>query len=165
MNNTPADYLEGATQAGQVWARVTGRGNFKLAPTLKAFVISAIQRGYRRVLVDLEACTALDSTFMGVLAGLALHLRPLHGTVQVVRVNAQQRETLTTLGLHTLLEIPTGEAPSTPALHRLEATPDLANSAASILAAHEHLIAAAPDNRPRFHELVTQLKDEIQHPR
>jgi anti-anti-sigma regulatory factor len=164
MHTSPADYLEGATQGGQIWVRVIGRGSFKLGPTLKAFVISAIQRGYRRLLVDLENCTALDSTFMGVLAGLALHLKPLNGSVQLLRLNAPNRDALTTLGLQILLAMPTADAPATPALQRLDPTPDLANSAASILAAHENLITAAPANRPRFNELVTQLKDEIQHP-
>ena len=165
MHPQPTDYLEGATQGGLIWVRVTGRGNFKLGPTLKTFVVAAIQRGYRRLLVDMEGCTVLDSTFMGVLAGLALQLKPLNGSVQVLRLSAQNREALTTLGLHTLIGMPTADAPATPALQRLDPTPDLANSAAGILAAHEQLIAAAPANRPRFHELVTQLKDEIEHPR
>ncbi len=164
MNTVPSDFLEGATQGGLIWVRVTGRGNFKLGPTLKAFVVSAIQRGYRRLRVDLEGCTALDSTFMGVLAGLALHLKPLNGSVQLLRLSAQNRNALTTLGLQALLAMPTADVPSTPTLQRLDPTPDLAASAASILAAHANLIAAAPENRPRFSELVTQLKDEIEHP-
>ena len=165
MNPPPTDYLEGATQGGQIWVRVTGRGNFKLGPTLKAFVVSAIQRGGRRLLVDLEACAMLDSTFMGVLAGLALQLKPLDGAVQLLRLSAHHRDVLTTLGLQSLIDMPTAEAPVAPALHRLDMTPDLASSAAGILAAHADLITAAPENRPRFAELITQLKDEIEHPR
>lgn len=165
MNPHPTDYLEGATQGGLIWVRVYGRGNFKLGPTLKAFVVSAIQRGYHRLLVDLESCTMLDSTFMGVLAGLALHLKPLKGSVQVVRLGTPLREALTTLGLQSLVGMPTEGVPATPVLAQLDPTPDLANSAAGILAAHQNLIAASPDNRPRFADLVTQLKDEIEHPR
>jgi len=164
MNITPADYLEGTAQGAQVWVRVTGRGNFKLGPTLKAYVISAIQRGCRRLLVDMQPCTAMDSTFMGVLAGLAMHLQTCGGTVVVVRLSAQGREALTTLGLDRLLQLSTDAEPAAPTLQRLDITPDLANAAASILAAHENLIATHPENRPRFNELVTQLKNEINRP-
>jgi anti-anti-sigma factor len=163
MNASPADFLEGAAQDAHVWVRVNGRGNFKLAPALKAYAVSAIQRGCRRLLVDLQPCGALDSTFLGVLAGLAMHLKNAGGTAYVVRPSAQVRDSITTLGLDRLIELPDG-APPAPALQRLESTPDLANSAASILAAHENLITAAPANQPRFRELVTQLKAEINRP-
>jgi anti-anti-sigma regulatory factor len=163
MNTNPTDFLEGAAQGAQLWVRVIGRGNFKLGPTLKAYAVSAIQRGCRRLLVDLQNCIALDSTFMGVLAGLALHLKTVDGVVVVVRPGASQRDALTTLGLDRLLQLP-ADAPPAPTLQRLDLTPDVANAAANILAAHEHLIAAAPENRPRFSELVTQLKNEINRP-
>lgn len=160
MNASPMDFLEGAAQGTQVWVRVNGRGNFKLGPTLKAYAISAIQRGCRRLLVDLQNCIALDSTFMGVLAGLAMHLKTVGGVVVVVRPGAPQRDALTTLGLDRLIQL-AAEAPDAPVLQRLEFTPDVANAATSILAAHENLIAAAPENRSRFRDLVTQLKNEI----
>lgn len=158
------DYLEGAAQGAQVWVRINGRGNFKLGPTLKAYVVSAIQRGCRRLMVDSQGCTAMDSTFMGVLAGLAMHLQGCGGTVVVVRLAPQLREALMTLGLDRLLQLPAGAEPEAPALQRLDITPDLANAAANILAAHENLIASHPGNRPRFNELVTQLKNEINSP-
>jgi anti-sigma B factor antagonist len=158
------DYLEGTAQGAQVWVRINGRGNFKLGPTLKAYVVSAIQRGCRRLMVDMQGCTAMDSTFMGVLAGLAMHLKGCGGTVVVVRLAPQLREALTTLGLDRLLQLPTSGESAAPVLQRLDITPDLANAAANILAAHENLITAHPENRPRFNELVTQLKNEINSP-
>ncbi|MCX7007587.1 MAG: STAS domain-containing protein, partial [Kiritimatiellaeota bacterium] len=88
MTTTSTDYLEGAAQGAQVWVRVTGRGNFKLGPTLKAYGLSAIQRGCRCLLVDLQPCIAMDSTFMGVLAGLAMHLKTCGGTVSVLRLSS-----------------------------------------------------------------------------
>ncbi len=163
MNTRSAGFLEGTAQGVQVWVRVNGRGNFKLGPTLKAYAVSALQRGCRRLLVDLQPCSALDSTFLGVLAGLALHLKTVHGTVSVLRPSAQARDSITTLGLDRLLQLP-AEAPAAPALQSLDITPDVANAAASILAAHENLIAADPTNQPRFRELVTQLKAEITGP-
>ncbi|MCX7007588.1 MAG: hypothetical protein NTY53_10140, partial [Kiritimatiellaeota bacterium] len=73
-------------------------------------------------------------------------------------------ENFMTLGLDRLLQLSTDAEPAAPPMQRLDMTPDLANAAANILAAHENLIAAHPDNRPRFSELVTQLKNEINRP-
>ena len=164
MNNVTQDYLEGATQGASVWVRVHGMGSFKAGPTLKTFVGTAVQRGCRRVLLDMQACTGMDSTFMGVVAGLALLLRPQQGVVELLNLNEKNRAALTTLGLGTLLDlhaVAPADAPM-PAMHRLTATADMANAAATILAAHENLITAAPENQPKFKDLVTQLKDEIQ---
>ena len=160
MNANPADYLEGAAQGERVWIRVNGRGNFKLGPTLKAYIISTIQRGCCQLFVDMQSCTAMDSTFLGVLAGLAMHLQTVGGSVNMVRPSAQNRESITTLGLDRLLKL-SDDSPAAPALQRLEATPNVANAATDILAAHENLITASPANQPRFRELVTQLKAEI----
>ena len=164
MNNATPDFLEGATQGASVWIRVHGMGSFKASPTLKAFVGAAMQHGCRRVLLDMQACTNMDSTFMGVLAGLALELRPHQGVVELLNLSERNRAALITLGLGTLVTLQAvvpADAP-VPTMHRLTATADVANAAATILAAHENLITAAPENQPKFKDLVTQLKDEIQ---
>jgi anti-sigma B factor antagonist len=167
MNTAATDYLEGAMQDAVVWVRLVGRGSFKLGPTLKTFAATAVGRGGRRLIVEMSDCTAMDSTLMGVLAGLALQLKPLCGAVTLLHLSAKNREALTTLGLGIVLDMPPAAPDSVtmPALQRLELTPDIANTATGILAAHESLIAAAPENQPHFSDLVTQLKEEIQRSR
>lgn len=164
MNKSAEDFLEGATQGATIWIRVVGRGSFKLSSTLKTFVGTAVQRGFRQVLMDMQDCTGMDSTFMGVMAGLALLLQPQQGTVGLVNLSDKNRASLTTLGLSSLLRlhdtIPT-DIPR-PTMQRLEPSLDMAHTAANILAAHETLITAAPENQPKFQNLITELRDEIQ---
>src|SRR5450631_2319235 len=64
------------TESGpEVWIRVEGRGSFQNSPALKEFSRKLIDEGRRKFVVDLKSCLAMDSTFMGTLAGLAIRLR------------------------------------------------------------------------------------------
>jgi anti-anti-sigma regulatory factor len=55
--------------------RVEGRASFQNSGAIKDFLGACITGGRRRFVMDFEACTTMDSTFLGVLAGAALQLR------------------------------------------------------------------------------------------
>jgi anti-anti-sigma factor len=50
--------------------RITGRGTLRESPTLKEFVMKCSQHGESTVVIDLMACSYLDSTFLGCLVTL-----------------------------------------------------------------------------------------------
>ena len=52
-------------------ARVLGRGSYKVSRSLKEFASRVMDSGNAVFLVDLQHCVGMDSTFMGVLAGLS----------------------------------------------------------------------------------------------
>jgi hypothetical protein len=65
-------------------------------------------------------------------------------------------------GLFDMPTVSDPDAMTMPPLRRLETGLDAA-TAESILAAHQSLIAAAPENQARFNDVVTQLKEGSQY--
>ena len=54
-----------------LWVRCSGRGSFANSPTVKSLGDDYIASGGRLIVIDLETCSGIDSTFMGTLAGLS----------------------------------------------------------------------------------------------
>ena len=52
-----------------LWVRCSGRGSFANSPTVKSLGDDYIASGGRLIVIDLETCSGIDSTFMGTLAG------------------------------------------------------------------------------------------------
>ena len=91
---------------GFSWIRCEGKGSFLNSPTLKAFGLERIAAGENCFVVDLAACTGMDSTFMGTLAGLATRLSAHSGAVlQIADAGERNRHSLEDLGLDFLIDI------------------------------------------------------------
>lgn len=69
------DELLVAVRKHYAMVKVNGRVSFRAGPSLKRFGVSAIERGCTQIVFDMEGCLGMDSTFMGVLAGLAFRVR------------------------------------------------------------------------------------------
>src|SRR5690349_16334260 len=68
-----------AAASVSIWAgdetavvRISGRANFQSSVDFKATILELWQRGTRRFILDLTQCQLMDSTFLGVMAGLGL---------------------------------------------------------------------------------------------
>jgi hypothetical protein len=115
----------------------------------------------------------MDSTFMGVLAGLAFRLRKTEeaGEVVLLNLSARNRGLLATLGLdQTVRACLEGSAPE--AYERLLAeSRDMASleqeeesrrdTAATMLEAHENLVRVTPENYPKFKDVLTFLREDL----
>ena len=77
------------------------------SPVLKAFGDQRIGSGENLLVVDLGACSGMDSTFMGTLAGLATRLSALEGggALHIAEPGERNRRSLEDLGLDFLMEI------------------------------------------------------------
>ncbi len=149
-----------------VWVRVEGRGSFLNSGNFKQFSREMVDRGYRDFTIDLERCAMMDSTFMGTMAGVALRLRELgEGRLRVVHCGERSRELLSGLGLDQLFQISSNGAtapscdalvkePGAPAPERQEQTRDM-------LDAHQALCEAAPENVPRFKDVLEYLEQDL----
>ncbi len=59
--------------AGQnVHVRVVGRGTFQNGQPLRRYAQDMLTQGCDQFFVDLNQCQGMDSTFLGVLAGIGL---------------------------------------------------------------------------------------------
>ena len=76
------------------WIRIEGRANLNSSVDFKALVNGLIEKGYTRFILDLTECVLMDSTFLGVLAGLGMKFSaPKNGdpaiTVELLNANEQ----------------------------------------------------------------------------
>lgn len=121
-------------------------------------------------MVDLQACTAMDSTFMGTLAGLANRLKEKDGVLEVMGADEKSRRSLEDLGLDFLMAI----NPDQGVWKGLEEKardllkPKVAGIKAGtvlhtrhILEAHEILSEANDGNRQMFSGVIDLLEDEL----
>lgn len=90
--------------------RCNSRGCFINSPSLKSVAGRYIDAGGSCIVVDLEFCPGVDSTFMGTLAGLARRCMAAGGALQVASPTARTRSAMESLGLDMLLEIDPPEA-------------------------------------------------------
>lgn len=149
-----------------VVVRIDGRASFQNSGCLRDFIMEMIVRGKVRFVLDFQACTSMDSTFLGVLAGAALELRKTTppGSLVVARVAPRNLELLRNLGLHRLLTIDVGEGPN---VHKCDApltekTASELESARHVLEAHEHLVAADEANRSKFQDVLAFLRNRVE---
>ena len=154
-----------AKQGAIAQIRATGRASFKLCPDLREFCSRAMRQGVNRLIFDLSECTAMDSTFMGTLAGLGLEGR---GKCEVVLVNITDtnRHLLDGLGITRLFQFRT-TAKTALDWNTLcstvdgESAQDMMKAAPTVLAAHQNLMQADAGNIPKFKSVVEMLSAEM----
>lgn len=147
--------------------RIEGRASFQNSASLQQFLAEMRRQGRTRFVMDFQACTSMDSTFLGVLAGAALELRKGDGGGSLVlcRVGERNLELIKNLGLHRLLIVDDGSneaqlRASGTALAPQAKMNELEN-ARLVLAAHENLVAAEEANRAKFQDVLAFLKGRV----
>jgi anti-sigma B factor antagonist len=157
---------------GFSWIRCEGKGSFLNSPSLKAFGVDRIAAGERCLVVDLDACTGMDSTFMGTLAGLATRLSAQDGgIVQIAGASQRNRHSLEDLGLDFLIQIDPEESVWRSDVQRIRSQLTSASpvgpqgnlqKAAHVLEAHQVLSGTNEKNQQTFSTVVTLLESEVE---
>lgn len=156
-------------EEGIALVRVEGRGSFTNSMTMKNFASLMARRnpGFH-LIIDLQDCESMDSTFMGVLAGLALEaIRAGRDKVIVVNASDHCHRLLRNLGILTLLDLrkcdieairkgesqlsPVGDVPSS----RLD-------QICLTLQAHKELVGLDKQNELRFQAVIEYLEKSLQ---
>jgi anti-sigma B factor antagonist len=151
-----------------VLVRVSGRACFQNSACLRDFVTEMLRRKKTHFVLDFLHCTSMDSTFLGVLAGIALELRklPEGGSLVLVRMGPRNLELVRNLGLHRLLTVEAGDfsmgfdACSTALQCRDQSEIEHARL---VLEAHENLVQADESNRSKFQDVLAFLKNRVTH--
>ncbi len=154
--------------ADVVVVRVVGRGTHLNSPALQEITERFFHdNGATQFVIDLGECPGMDSTFMGMLAGIAIRQRNAHtGSTVLVNVNEQNHRLLEVLGLSRLLEIrdahPHGEPDKLeflegrrPELSKLERT-------LHMIEAHEQLLNLDTENEVKFQGVLDFLKESLE---
>lgn len=154
------------------WLRVEGRGTFQDSVQVKRAFQTIITEGTRDLVVDLERCPMMDSTFLGMLTGTALNLREAGGgTLSVLNANQRNLQLLTSLGLDHILELDReGKLWSDERKQACNALQHCGESTAEckdtqtrhVLSAHQALADISPANECRFHDVIEFLEKELE---
>lgn len=161
-----SDDLQAAIDGDKIFIRVTGRGSFKVSATLKQFISEiTAKQPVTQVVLDLNDCIGMDSTFMGVLAGLSGRLKKTGQSLELINLSEKNAKLLATLGVdqviahyshahgHSTPEQPAETLPVEDATKK-----ELAETA---LQAHENLVNLSEENRPRFKRVIEYLKEDV----
>ena len=151
--------------------KVNGYGSFKEGPAIKRFGAAAQDLGCTLIIFDMENCLGMDSTFMGVMAGLALRIQEVDsGRLVAMNLSSKTYSLLETLGLNRIIicykngELPT-EFKSLLAdimdLEELNLESDKLTSLTTMLAAHRNLVAVSSENLPRFKDVISYLDQDL----
>ncbi len=155
-----------------VWIRVEGKGDFQNSPGLKDCTIGMIERGHAAIVIDLQNCPSMDSTFMGTLTGIAIRLKAMHSaTLEIINANPRNQQLLQSLGLDQILDLDLDGATRREErelvaenLSRPAPSPQLDKKerAQFILDAHEDLCKANEENVGRFQDVIEYLKHDLE---
>ncbi len=138
---------------------------------MKTFGDQRIADGEKNLVVDLVACTGMDSTFMGTLAGMAARLSTKEGgSLQIADPGSRNHRSLEDLGLDFLMQIDPPEAAWRGRVDEIRSEltpPDAAPSPTSlqrtqmVLDAHQELAGHNDKNAKIFSNVVSMLEKEL----
>jgi len=164
-DNLTAAYIE---QTAVI--RVEGRGSFKVSPPMKQFIHQVLdQHSANRIVIDMEDCTGMDSTFMGVVAGLACLIKSKpEFKFKLINLSDKNKKLLVTLGVDRVVDYTLAsdsideQCTICGASEKLEA--DFTNkldAAKTTLEAHETLVDINPENYSKFKSVLEFLEDDV----
>jgi anti-anti-sigma factor len=166
----PANVLVG--KVGDLfWLRVEGKGCFQNSVHVKQAVKAVVKSGTKNVVVDLERCPTMDSTFLGILTCAAVDLkRAGDGNLTVLNLNERNQQLLTSLGLDHVLHMDADGTSwaeerrlAAQALALCEEQTDCCKTeqAAHVLQAHKALASTSAENECRFRDVIEFLEKEL----
>lgn len=169
IDNLTAAYIENTAVI-----RVEGRGSFKVSPPMKQFIHQVLDNhSAKRIWIDMLDCTGMDSTFMGVVAGIACLIKSKPDvSFKLINLSDKNKKLLVTLGVDRVVDFsmsPTSEerdvmAKESTGTETLD--PGFANkleSAKTTLEAHETLVDINPENFSKFKSVLEFLHDDVRN--
>ena len=167
--NTPSARL--LVLAGEKFSciKIVGRANFVSSLDFKTLVNELRRRGQDYLVLDLSECALMDSTFLGVLAGLGLknsaaQKDPCDGGIELLNPNTRISELLENLGVLHLFKVTEGPLKPPPGAESLTPAP-LNHSKEEVtracLEAHRTLMDINPANVSKFKDVAQFLAENL----
>jgi anti-sigma B factor antagonist len=149
------------------WIRIGGRASFNNSVDFKSLVNGLWQKGCSHFVLDLSECLLMDSTFLGVLAGLGLkypHNGDKDPAFELLNPNARISDLLENLGVVQLFKVvqgaPTVAKPMQP-VGNSAGQRDGTEVTRTCLEAHRTLMKVNPDNVPKFKDVTEFLQEDL----
>jgi len=153
-----------------VVVKINGKASFLNSAPVKELFDHLLEQGRARFVIDFQNCSGMDSTFLGILAGLGINLmkKKEGGSVVLCRLGTRNLELIQNLGLHRLLTVDTGDiSESLPEEGDMEAIQEKGRlsqveNARLVLQAHENLVEINESNKTKFQDVISFLKNRME---
>ena len=154
---------------GYACIRIIGRANFTASVDFKALLDELGSKGCDCYVLDLSECLLMDSTFLGVLAGLGVKLssgkagKAPRG-VELFNPGPRIVELLETLGVLHLFKVARGSITppvATQAMEHTPAAPTQEELTRACLEAHQTLMDLNPANAAKFKDVAQFLAEGV----
>ena len=166
--SAPSANLLVAVGRGVAWVKIIGRANFTSSVDFKRLMAELQQRGYAHFVLDLSECVLMDSTFLGVLAGLGLQMsrgeaEENESQIQLLNPNPRITDLLVNLGVSHLFKVITDTHPSSDRFTSQYVAIDSTREEISrtSLEAHRTLMKINPANVPKFKDVTEFLAESL----
>lgn len=149
--------------------KITGKASFLNSAPVKDLFDHLVEQGKSRFIIDFQNCSGMDSTFLGILAGLGIRLMKDEpkGTVVLCRLGPRNKELIRNLGLHRILILDEGESANElsgeaglEAVNPKKPLSEVEN-ARLVLQAHENLVEIDASNKTKFQDVIAFLKNQM----
>lgn len=154
--------------------RVHGRGNFLNSVPLKKFTdLIQSKDASSQIILDLDECETMDSTFMGVLASISMsQVRQKKRKLILANTNEHSAKLLKTLGISNLVEVHECVNDKGPCDHIQQAEGHMEtlptekishiDQICHTLEAHRTLVRADGENEVRFQSVIHYLEKSLE---
>ncbi len=166
MNLAPAKILVNVGDR-DVRLRITGRANFGCGPDFKHLTTGLLEKGYRRFVIEMSECVLMDSTFLGLLCGLALKVRngdSGEAGVELLNPSPRVADILESLGVTDVVKLVNTASPPEPGAEETAhccAPHSREEVTQTSLEAHETLMALSPENAAKFKDVAQFLAEDL----
>ncbi len=141
--------------------RVIGRATFECAPPIRALAKSLESILFRKIDVDLAACTGMDSTFMGILAMLGLRAKKIDAVMTIFNAGDLNKSLLFGLGLKKLFHFSEGDVALDAQTSASGCDTDKIENAQTVLEAHKTLMDVDEENVSKFEKVVDFVQKDL----
>ena len=150
-------------QAGEVGdvilIHVEGKGTHLNSHLLKQYFLQCLDENHWFFQIDLSRCNYMDSTFLGMLAGVGSKVKERSlPPIQLINPTERVRGMLESLGIDHLFEMTQGDISSIPLNPLPEHKISKEAKSYEMLEAHEKLAEVFPRNKARFSDVIALLR-------
>ena len=168
MNATPVS-LEVWVDDQFVCVKIAGRAGCACSVGFRTLLLGLRDKGHRRFILDLTKCQLMDSTFLGVLAGLGIRFNEAPdgnpaATIELLNPSPRIAGLLENLGVAESFKVLNGAAVETDKLKQVESAPSNPGHEElqrTCLEAHQLLIQLNPRNAPKFKDVCKFLEEDL----
>jgi len=149
--------------------KISGRASFNSSVQFRTLVEELHAKGFTYFVLDLSECALMDSTFLGVLAGLGMKLGgrlqgPSEPGMELSNANARIIDLLENLGVLRLFKLAQGPLSlpgPTQECALPAAEPSKVEVTTACLEAHHTLMDLNPGNVPKFKDVALFLAEDL----